>query len=525
MPPFEIDMYGSSRRYDPYDGGRGPVTLNEEQLARLYVLSDYEVRDGRVDLQTLIWQHNSLLITAQQMFTYAKNGEKALAELQRLKDGALLVAEVIWCKNGKVMLSADGQSSVAKDPGGLKPGDQVAISSQTRQVVEKLNEQPLSGETTEVLEVLPDGAVMVRAPGEPRQVITAIPLQPGDRVVLDRSLRVVIAKNGSKGDKPKAVTSLVHWDDVGGLAAAKAELIEAVELPHLHRELYAKHGQKPIKGAMLWGPPGCGKTMLGKAVAGSLARTHKQENAEDAFIYVKGPELIEKWVGSSEGNVRELFERAKRHYKKHGYPSVIFIDEADAVLGARGGMSGGSWMSGTMVPAFLAEMDGMDESGAFVLLATNRPDTLDSAVVRDGRIDRRIRIDRPDKETAAEIFKIHLQGRLLRANPKDLARVGVQALFAPEKIVTTYGNGKALTLGDLASGAMIAGIVSRAASIALRADVEAKRTASKAKGIMLEHMYTAAAQALAEQKGLNQSDACADLEAERQWKKPQAIAG
>jgi proteasome-associated ATPase len=228
---------------------------------------------------------------------------------------------------------------------------------------------------------------------------------------------------------------------------------------------------------LLHGPSGCGKSLLGKAVASAVAAPHGGKGAQSAFIYVKGPEIIERWVGSSEANVRALFDQARQHRRKHGYPAVIFIDEAEAVLGHRGGgmhLSSGGTMSQTVVPAFLAEMDGLEESSAFVLLATNLPTALDPAVVRDGRIDRKIHVGRPDRDTARDIFALHLRGR--PGPTKALAEAGADALYDPARVmfhlVMQSGAEVPIALSDVASGAMIEGVVGRATQSAIRRELE-----------------------------------------------------
>lgn len=177
--------------------------------------------------------------------------------------------------------------------------------------------------------------------------------------------------------------STVTWDDIGGLVDAKQQMLEAVELPWKHPDLYAHYGKKPLRGVLLYGPPGCGKTMLGAAAASSLARTHGKDQIESGYLYVKGPEILDPFVGVTEATIRELFERGRAHEKAHGYPATLFIDEADAILGKRGGNGpNSSIIDHTVVAQFLSEMDGLDKNGTIVILATNRADILDPAVTR-----------------------------------------------------------------------------------------------------------------------------------------------
>jgi hypothetical protein len=184
-------------------------------------------------------------------------------------------------------------------------------------------------------------------------------LKKGDEVLLHPKTFQIVERLG----KPPLEASRfapdtipdVKWDNIGGLAEAKADLIEAVELPHKNKGLFEYYGKKQIKGILLAGPPGCGKTMLGKAAANSLATIYGKENARTGFLYVKGPEILNQYVGQTEQTIREMFEDARRHKVEHGYPAIIFLDEADAILATRGTRNVG--IGNTIVPMFLTEMD------------------------------------------------------------------------------------------------------------------------------------------------------------------------
>lgn len=301
----------------------------------------------------------------------------------------------------------------------------------------------------------------------------------------------------------------VEWDDVAGLTEAKAALREAIENPIKHADLYRLYGKRPSKGVLLYGPPGCGKTMLGKAAAYALKQMHgalvkrkpvaegevtitlngnpfeailrdyrssiafdsstpASEN-DSGFFYVKAPEILDAFVGSSERTVRKLFADARAYKKKHGHPAVLFIDEAEAILSHRRQQS----MSATIVPMFLSEMDGFDDAGCFVILATNRPDDLDSAVVREGRIDRKIRIARPDESAAAETFRVHLRGKPSAVDPAWCAAELYSSLRVLYQLTYKSDRSGSVVLGDLMSGAAIATLVDRACEVAIGRDVAA----------------------------------------------------
>lgn len=297
----------------------------------------------------------------------------------------------------------------------------------------------------------------------------SVVVKAGDRVVIDPSMSVVLANLGRPTDLSITDKDTFGWDDIVGLEVAKREVRDAVEGPIRHKAMYAKFKASAVGGILLSGPPGNGKSLLAKAAASSLRATHGATGAS-GFIYVKGPEILSKYVGASEGNVREIFTRARTHKKEHGFPAVVFVDEADAVLTKRG-TAVSSDMDRTIVPQFLAEMDGIDESGALVILATNRPDKLDPAVVRRGRIDRKIHVGRPSKDDAAAIIAMGLKGRPTDSSPKELASKAVAAAFDPKKIVRRIG-AIDVPLSAIMSGAIAAGIAEQAVASALRRAID-----------------------------------------------------
>lgn len=392
-------------------------------------------------------------------------------------------------------------------------GDTVKLSMQTLQIVDVVSTL-LAGEVVGVQKVLDDASCEVDFQGGTRAVYSGRfsgQLKDGDRVVLDPSGLVVIRNLGQEDQKDTlfAFTEKTHvsWDSIGGLDDAKRQLIEAIELPYRFAEHYAFYGKKPLKGLLLYGPPGCGKTMLGKAAATALAQLHDGKGADTCFMYVKAPEILNKFIGTSEATVRRLFAAARAHKAAHGYPAVIFIDEADAILGKRGsGIS--SDIERTIVPMFLAEMDGFDESAAVVLLATNRADTLDPAIVRDGRIDRKVKVDRPTAQTAPTIFGLHLASVPLNNGytHQKLAARATAELFSPTRVLYELhlkdGGCHPFTFGHLASGALIAGIADRATSRALARDIAAGVNA----GLRAEDLDAAVQDAFLEIRDLNHDD-------------------
>jgi proteasome-associated ATPase len=379
-----------------------------------------------------------------------------------------------------VVITMDGNQYEVHGIPGIKfdPTDRVKVNMNSRQIHEKAGSSS-AGDVAFVKGIIDEHHIEVEADGKSRIVMfnLGVKIEPSDRVMLDQSSTIVIRileKDGKDRFNLREQQEF-EWDQIAGLDEAKNNLVEALELPYSRPEVYQFYNMKPPKGILLYGPPGCGKTLCAKAAAASLARTHKAENMQSGFIYVKGPELLSKWVGTSEQQIRELFSRARDHHKKYGYPALIFIDEADAILPMRGsGRS--SDMENTIVPQFLSEMDGLEESHAIVLLATNQVKRIDPAVCREGRVERHVKIGRPTESNIDQYFKIHMKKIPLAkgVTEKKFIETARKEIFDPEKVLFRITHNKEVHLLKLAhsvTGAMVAGIIDQAKSLAMRRDL------------------------------------------------------
>jgi proteasome-associated ATPase len=308
-------------------------------------------------------------------------------------------------------------------------------------------------------------------------------LKPGMEVRLDVNQRVAleVIGMGKRIERSLETVTELPWSAIGGQAEAVQAIRDTIELPFLHRDLFKRFEHNVPKGFLLHGPPGCGKTLLGKATAYNLRQQIKDRTGVDHpefFLHVKGPEILNMWVGESERQVRDLFIQC-RERARDGALAFLFIDEAESILGTRRAGRYQSILS-TLVPMFCTEMDGLEPlQNVVVILASNRADLIDPAILRPGRIDRKIKVNRPDQAGAQAIYEIYLRETLPLAEPRaDLARAVTEAHFAKTpsnqflEIVFRSGRKDFLHRGDLASGAIIAAVVERAKSFAIKRSIE-----------------------------------------------------
>jgi len=311
-------------------------------------------------------------------------------------------------------------------------------------------------------------------------------LKPGMEIRLDANQRVAleVIGVGRRIERSLETVTEIPWASVGGQEEAVQAIRDTIELPFLHSELFKKFEHNVPKGFLLHGPPGCGKTLLGKATAYNLRQQIKGQTGVDRpefFLHVKGPEILNMWVGESERQVRDLFSQC-RERASEGSLAFLFIDEAESILGTRRAGRYNSILS-TVVPQFCSEMDGLEPlQNVVVILASNRADLIDPAILRPGRIDRKIKVNRPNLAGAQRIYEIYLKHTLPLAEPPDqLAKAIAEAHYAkiPEnqflEIIYRSSKKDFLYRGDLASGAIIAAIVERAKSLAIKRAIDTKQ--------------------------------------------------
>ena len=386
----------------------------------------------------------------------------------------------------------------AIDPDTLQRGNEVVLNESLNVVLARSFEQ--SGDVVTIQDLLEDGkrALIVGRADEERvaeisDALQGTRLRAGDHVLMDPRTLLLLEKLPRPEIEEVVLEEVpdITYDDIGGLDEQIEALTDAVELPYLHRELFAEHKLPAPKGILLYGPPGCGKTLIAKAVANSLAKKVGElkgnANVRSYFLNIKGPELLNKYVGETERQIRLVFQRA-REKAEEGVPVIVFFDEMDSLFRTRGsGIS--SDMESTIVPQLLAEIDGVEAlRDVIVIGASNREDLIDPAILRPGRLDVKIKIERPNEAAAQQIFSRYLTPDL-PLSTEDVAGHGggdpekaVQAMI--EKTVfemyradeenrfleVTYQNGdkEVLFFKDFASGAMIENIVRRAKKLAIK---------------------------------------------------------
>ncbi|NNN20763.1 MAG: proteasome ATPase [Acidimicrobiales bacterium] len=518
MPQFSDSEY--ERKIEQYESEvnllQGQVKELEEDLASLR----RRLSDAPSRVHTL---EERLLETKGQLSQAVARNEKLTFTLQQAKEHIAALREEVdkltqppaaygtylgSNDDGSVDVFASGRKMrVALHPGigveTISVGDEVVLNESLNIIEVRAPE--LAGEVVTVKDIIDSKRVVVMGRADDERVVEiadtliGVKLRVGDHLVLDSRTQLLLEKIARPEVEEVVLEEVpdVTYLDVGGLDSQIEAIVDAVELPYLHRNLFNSYKLPAPKGILLYGPPGCGKTLIAKAVANSLAKKVAELTGEPSvtsyFLNIKGPELLNKYVGETERQIRLVFQRA-REKAEEGVPVIVFFDEMDSLFRTRGtGIS--SDMESTIVPQLLAEIDGVEAlRDVIVIGASNREDLIDPAILRPGRLDVKIKIERPNEVAATQIFSRYLTADLPIAKG-EVDSIGggdphkaVQAMIETtvsemyrmdddnQFLEVTYQNGdkEILYFKDFASGAMIENIVRRAKKLAIKRVIESK---------------------------------------------------
>jgi len=520
-PREERPERSRSWREEEDDGPRGPETAIRALALLDRALQHASGADPRLRQYLLLLRHQ-LEVDEQQFQEAQRLIAKYEEAYQKLTAPANRVGTFLSLLDGGVASVAlgDGEFISNIDPAipatSLKVGTRVKLND-AYAIVGDLG-YATQGPIVKIAELLDGGRlrVAVDALGQSGRVVIRsadladAPLKVGDEIRMDPNFRVALEHFPQQEVRDYYLEEVpeIPWEKIGGQEEVIRLIRETIELPLLHPELYARFEKKPLKGILLYGPPGCGKTLIGKATAYNLTREYsRRQNREvkEYFMYISGPKILNMWLGESERMVREIFAQA-RERAREGYLVFVFIDEAESLLRTR---SSGRWLNiaNTVVPQFAAEMDGLVSlDNVVVLLTSNRPDYIDPAILRPGRIDRKAKVGRPDRRASRDILGIYLHSQIpfheelvrhhgsAEAAREFLLDETIAYLWrrepATEFVEVHLRNAgvERLHWCDLVSGALLMSVVERAKDLAIR---RAIATDNPSEGITLADLHEA----------------------------------
>ena len=508
---------------------------------RDFTLSDVDQANRRIEML-----EEKLLEARGQLAQSRSSNEKLTITIQQTRDQIAALRDEVekltqppavygtfidFNDDGTVDIFASGRKMrvalhPALDPGQIDRGNEVVLNESF--TVIGVRESDGQGEVVTVKEVLDERRVLVYGRADEERVVELadslrhVKLRSGDALLLDLRSNLLTEKLLRQEAEELVLEEVpdISYADVGGLDSQIEAITDAVELPYLHRALFNDYDLPAPKGVLLYGPPGCGKTLIAKAVANSLSQKVAEltgnRNVRSYFLNIKGPELLNKYVGETERQIRVVFQRA-REKAEEGVPVIVFFDEMDSLFRTRGtGIS--SDMESTVVPQVLAEIDGVESlRDVIVIGATNREDLIDPAILRPGRLDVKIKIERPDVDAAAQIFHRYLHADLPidEAAVRDLGggdRAKAVSAMIEQTVADMYrihdenrflevtyqgGDKEVLYFKDFASGAMIENIVRRAKKLAVKREI-----AQKGRGLRVEDMLESIRQEYRENEDL-----------------------
>jgi proteasome-associated ATPase len=518
---------------------------NEDQIVVLgaqdFVLNNIDQANHRIEVL-----EEQLLEARGQLSQTRSNNEKLTMTIQQTRDQIAILREevekltmppavygtfIAFNDDNTVDIYAQGRKMRVSILPGITPsdvrrGDEVILNESFSVIA--VRESDGQGEVVTVKDILDARRVLVYGRADEERVVEIAEslketkLRAGDALLFDTRSNLLVEKIARPESEELVLEEVpdISYEDIGGLDAQIELITDAVELPYLHRALFQDYELPAPKGILLYGPPGCGKTLIAKAVANSLSKKVAElsgnKNVRSYFLNIKGPELLNKYVGETERQIRLVFQRA-REKAEEGTPVIIFFDEMDSLFRTRGtGIS--SDMESTIVPQLLAEIDGVESlRDVIVIGATNREDLIDPAILRPGRLDVKIKIERPNEEAAAQIFHRYLHSDLpiddaiiqeLGGGDRDKAvRLMIEQTVENMYLIddtnrfleVTYqgGDKEILYFKDFASGAMIENVVRRAKKLAVKREI-----ASKGKGVRTEDLLESIRQEFRENEDL-----------------------